>query len=154
MKSARAANAAVACEFDDVLGGWMSPTAATCMTPPWGGVVVGGVVVGGVVVGGVVVVGGAVVVGGTVVVGAAVVVGCTGALTPPSITSWGGVLVSRLANRPASLWVSSRWMPPVNACNAVVSASVSLPPCLMVESWRRTSVTSTSTHWRALITGA
>src|SRR5205807_9955623 len=42
MKSARAANAAVACEFDDVLGGWMSPTAATCMTPPRGGVMARG----------------------------------------------------------------------------------------------------------------
>src|SRR6266550_3092822 len=151
MKSARAARVAVACEFDEVPGGWMSPTAATCSAPPGaGGVVVGVVVVGA---GAVVVGGGAVVVGGTVVVGAAVVVGF-GVLTPPSIVSWGGVAVSRLANRPAALWSSSLLTSPMYASGDVVRASVSLPPWLMTESCCSTSVTSTSTQPRAVITGA
>src|SRR2546425_4230998 len=78
----------------------------------------GGVVVGGVVVGGVVVVGGAVVVGGTVVVGAAGVGGGSGALTPPSLPSWGGGRVSRPGNRPGASCVASGWMSPTSAWRA------------------------------------
>src|SRR5437879_11568771 len=100
MKSARAASAAVAEEFDELDGGWMSPTAATCMTPPVGGAMV--VVARGMVVvtaGAVVVAPGTVVLGSDDVVVLAVGTGCV------SITSCGGVAVSRLANRPAASWL-------------------------------------------------
>src|SRR5437868_9823957 len=102
MKLARAASAAVAEEFAEVDGGWMSPTAATCMTPPPPG---GNAVV--VARGAVVVTAGAVVVArGTVVVGSDDdVVEPTVGSGSVSITSAGGVVVSRLANRPAASWL-------------------------------------------------
>ena len=84
---------------------------------------------------------GGVVVGGALVVGAAVVL--TAGVTPPSILSWGGVAVSRLAN-----WAAAS-APCAN--NDVVSSSSRDPPLAIAGLCNSGSVMSMSTHALAAI---
>src|SRR5207248_6241474 len=136
MKSARAASAAVPEEFAELDGGWMSPTAATCMTPPPGGstMTARGFVAARERVG---VVRDRVVAGGTVVVAGGavdddVVVSMLG---PGPAPSRGAAADSRVVSRPAGSWLLSGSAAPTKTNNVRINPHAIVRELVISRSW-------------------